>query len=56
MKQFNKASAAALAGTLVTLAAAFWPLESELQGALQTVLTAALVWLVPNAVPAGGRP
>jgi hypothetical protein len=49
MKQFNKASAAALAGTLVTLAAAFWPLESELQGALQTVL-------VPNAVPAGGRP
>lgn len=57
MKRFNKATAAALAGTLVTLAAALWPLEGELQGALQTVLTAALVWLVPNAAPdAGPRP
>lgn len=52
MKRFNKATAAALAGALVTAAAAFWPLESELQGALQTVLTTALVWLVPNVQPA----
>jgi len=51
MKRYNKATAAALAGALVTAAAAFWPLESELQGALQTVLTTALVWLVPNIVP-----
>lgn len=56
MKQYNKATAAALAGALVTLAAAVWPLGSELQGALQTVLTTALVWLVPNAAPAGRRP
>lgn len=56
MKRYNKATAAALAGALVT-AAALWPLESELQGALQTVLTTALVWLVPNIAPAGeGRP
>ena len=51
MKRFNKATAAVLAGALVTAAAAFWPLESELQGALQTVLTTALVWLVPNVLP-----
>lgn len=51
MKRFNKATAAALAGALLTAVAAFWPLESELQGALQTVLTTALVWLVPNVVP-----
>ncbi len=58
MKRFNKATAAALAGALVTAAAALWPLEGGLQGALQTVLTAALVWLVPNvgAEDAGPRP
>ncbi len=58
MKRFNKATAAALAGALVTAAAALWPLGGELQGALQTVLTAALVWLVPNvgAEDAGRRP
>ncbi len=57
MKRFNKATAAALAGALVTVVAALWPLESELQGALQTVLTTALVWLVPNIQPADpGRP
>jgi hypothetical protein len=57
MKRFNTAPAAALAGALITAAAAVWPLESELQGALQTVLTTALVWLVPNIVPTGaGRP
>lgn len=52
MKRFNKATAAALAGALVTAVAAFWPLESELLGALQTVLTTVLVWLVPNVEPA----
>jgi hypothetical protein len=57
MKRYNKATAAALAGALITAVAAFWPLESELQGALQTVLTTVLVWLVPNIAPAGdGRP
>ncbi len=48
MKRFNKMTAAALAGGLVTVAASLVALDGELQGALQTVLTAALVWLVPN--------
>ncbi len=48
MTRFNKATAAALAGALVTLVAAFWAPDPEVQGALQTLLTAALVWLVPN--------
>jgi hypothetical protein len=52
MKRFNKATAAALAGALITAIAAVWPLDSELQGALQTVMTTALVWLVPNIEPA----
>lgn len=48
MTQFNKATAAAVAGAVVTVLAAFLPLGPELQGALQTVLTTALVWLVAN--------
>ena len=51
MKRFNKATAAVLAGALIAAAAAVWPLEGEVQGALQTVLTTALVWLVPNVGP-----
>ncbi len=51
MKRFNKATAAVLAGALIAAAAAIWPLEGEVQGALQTVLTTALVWLVPNVEP-----
>ncbi len=51
MKRFNKATAAVLAGALIAAAAAVWPLEGEVQGALQTVLTTALVWLVPNVEP-----
>ncbi len=48
MRKFNKATAAALAGAAVTVIGALVVLDGELQGALQTVLTAALVWLVPN--------
>ena len=54
MKRYNKATAAALAGAVIAAIAAFWPLGSELQGALQTVLTTLLVWLVPNAGAPGG--
>lgn len=48
MTRFNKASAAAVSGALVTLAGAFVALDGELQGAAQTLLTALLVYLVPN--------
>lgn len=48
MKKFNKATAATVAGAIVTLAAAFVTLDAPLQGAIQTVLTAVLVYLIPN--------
>lgn len=50
MTRFNKATAAALAGALVTVIAAFMPMSSELQGAAQTVVTALLVLIVPNII------
>lgn len=46
---FNKATAATLAGAIVTGAAAIWGISAELQGAIQTILTALLVYFVPNA-------
>ena len=45
---FNKATAAALAGAVATGVAAFFSLDVEISGALATLLTTALVWLVPN--------
>lgn len=48
MSSFNKATAAAIAGAVATLAAAFVPMGAELQGAVHTVLTAFFVWLIPN--------
>ena len=43
MKKFNKATAAVVAGALVTLIGAFVALDQEALGAIQTLLTAALV-------------
>lgn len=48
MKQVNKTTAAIVAGSVVTLIGAFVALDAELMGAIQTVLTAALVYLIPN--------
>ncbi len=48
MGKFNKATAAVVAGSVVTLIGAFIVLDPDLQSAIQTVLTAALVWLIPN--------
>ena len=55
MAKYNKAWAAAVAQALVQLVVAFAPFEPELEQALGVVLTAAIVWLVPNAPPAGPR-
>ena len=44
----NKAGAATLAGALVTLLVNFVDLTPDVQGAIQTLLTAFLVWLIPN--------
>ena len=50
LKSYNKATAAVLAGAVVTLVGAFATVDGETLGAIQTLLTAALVWLVPNEV------
>ncbi len=48
MQEFNKATAAVVAGAIAAVAGALSTLDPELIGAIQTLLTAALVWLVPN--------
>ena len=48
MKRFYKATAAALAGAAATVIGSFFVIDRETLSALQTVATAALVWLVPN--------
>ncbi len=46
--RFDKAGAAVLAGTLTSLLTHFTTLDTETLGAIGTLLTAALVYLVPN--------
>lgn len=48
MQQFNKTTAAVLAGAVVTILGAFWQPDPTVLGALQTIITAGLVWLIPN--------
>ena len=48
MKKFNKTSAAVAAGAIVTLIGAFFTLTPEQLGAVQTLLTALAVFVVPN--------
>lgn len=49
MQKFNKATAAAIAGGIATVVGAVWvALDPEVLAAAQTVLTALLVYLVPN--------
>lgn len=54
MGEFNKTTAAVIAGGLVTLVGAFVHIDPELQGAVQTLLVAGLVWVVPNIVKRTG--
>lgn len=53
--RYNKASAAAVSQAIVQVVAAFTPLDPELEQAVGVVLTALLVWLVPNS-PAADQP
>lgn len=48
MKKFNKATAAVLAGAVVTLIASFIVITPEAQGAATTLITALAVFFVPN--------
>ena len=45
---YNKATAAVVSGAVVTIIGAFWHPDPTVLGAVQTVLTALLVYLVPN--------
>lgn len=45
---FDKAAAAAIGSALTTVIAALTTLDPETIGAIGTLLTAGLVWLVPN--------
>ena len=48
MQKFNKASAAVVAGAVATSLGVMFSLDPVLVGALGTVLTAAMVYFIPN--------
>lgn len=48
MQQANKTTTAVVVGAVVTMVGALFALPADLQGAVQTLLTAALVYLIPN--------
>ena len=48
MKKVNKTTAAVLAGAAVAVIGALITLEPSVLAAVQTLLTAVLVWIVPN--------
>lgn len=48
MQKWNKASIAAIAGAIATAVSVTLGLTAEVQGAIATVMTTVLVWLVPN--------
>ena len=48
MGTYNKTTAAVLAGAVVTVIGAFWQPDPTVLGALQTLVTAGLVYAVPN--------
>jgi len=45
---YDKAAAAAIGTAATTIIAALTTLDAEVVGAIGTLLTAGLVWLVPN--------
>ena len=48
IKQANKTTAVVVAGSVVTILSAFAPMAPEVTASAQTILTALLVWLIPN--------
>lgn len=48
MQRYNKATAAVIGNALAQAAGAYLGWGPELLGAVSTILTAALVWAVPN--------
>jgi hypothetical protein len=48
LKRYNKTTAAIVAGAAASAIGAFVAVDTEALTAFQTLLTALLVWLVPN--------
>lgn len=48
IKRFNKTTAAVLAGAATSVVGGFVAVDGDALAAVQTLLTALLVWLVPN--------
>ncbi len=49
MTKFDKTTAAVISGAMVAVAGALFSVDPEILAAAQTIITAVLVWLVPNA-------
>ena len=49
MGKFNKTMAAVVGGAVATLVGAFVTLDAAALSSIQTIVTALLVWFVPNA-------
>ena len=49
LRSVNKVTASVVAGAVVTIVGAFADLDQEVLSSIQTVVTALLVWFVPNS-------
>jgi len=52
MTTFDKTTAAVIAGAVVAVVGALTTIDAQVLAAAQTLITAALVWLVPNKAAA----
>jgi uncharacterized membrane protein len=48
MKKLNKTSAAVVGGAIIAVIGAFIAITPEIASAIQTLVVAGLVWMVPN--------
>jgi hypothetical protein len=49
MTKYNKTTATMIAGAIIAVVGAFYPITAEVSTAVQTLLTMAFVWFIPNA-------
>ena len=50
LTKYDKAGATVIAGAIATIIVFFYPMDMEMQAALQTAITALMVWAFPNKV------
>lgn len=48
MTKFDKTTAAVISGAIVAIVGSVFAVDPQILAAAQTLITAALVWLVPN--------